>query len=109
LPSGNDPKFKPKDGINRDIVDFCRGTEALIHGAQYTDEEIKDKQGWGHSSYSQAIQVAPKRHTKTGWSWPTMIRTVTIHFCPTWNTGIKSASVTSCSLVKGWLSIGGRS
>jgi hypothetical protein len=59
LPSGNDPKFKPKDGINRDIVDFCRGTEALIHGAQYTDEEIKDKQGWGHSSSPFKVVLLP--------------------------------------------------
>ena len=24
----------------------------------YTDEELKDRKGWGHSSYRQAIEVA---------------------------------------------------
>lgn len=50
------------NGIDRNIVDFCRGADVLIHDAQYTDDEIKGKQGWGHSSYGQAIQVAEKAH-----------------------------------------------
>jgi phosphoribosyl 1,2-cyclic phosphodiesterase len=45
-------------GIDQKIVEFCRGADVLIHDAQYTDDELADKQGWGHSSYGQAIQVA---------------------------------------------------
>ena len=37
---------------------LAEGADLLIHEAQYTSEELKDKKGWGHSSYEQAIQVA---------------------------------------------------
>jgi phosphoribosyl 1,2-cyclic phosphodiesterase len=46
------------NGIDQNIVDFTKGTDLLIHDAQYTAEELKDKGGWGHSSYDQAIRVA---------------------------------------------------
>jgi ribonuclease BN (tRNA processing enzyme) len=29
-----------------------------VHEAQYTDEQLRDHRGWGHSSYGQAIEVA---------------------------------------------------
>jgi len=50
------------DGIDQNIVAFCDSADVLIHDAQYTDDELKDKQGWGHSSFSQAIQVARSAH-----------------------------------------------
>ena len=46
------------DGIDQNIVDFSKDADLLIHDAQYTDEELRDKRGWGHSSYNQAIDVA---------------------------------------------------
>jgi phosphoribosyl 1,2-cyclic phosphodiesterase len=45
-------------GIDKDIVDFCANADVLIHDAQYTETELEDKRGWGHSSYDQAIEVA---------------------------------------------------
>lgn len=50
------------NGIDHNIVAFCDSADVLIHDAQYTDDELKDKQGWGHSSFSQAIQVARSAH-----------------------------------------------
>jgi ribonuclease BN (tRNA processing enzyme) len=44
--------------IDQNIVDFCQGVDVLIHDAQFTEEELERKRGWGHSSYDQAIQVA---------------------------------------------------
>ena len=44
--------------INENIVELCRGADLLIHDAQFTNEELERKRGWGHSSYEQAIQVA---------------------------------------------------
>ena len=40
------------------VVEFCRGADLLIHDAQYTDEELTAHRGWGHSSYTQAMEVA---------------------------------------------------
>lgn len=48
------------DPISEEFVDFCRGADLLIHDAQYTDEELKTHLGWGHSSYSQALEVAER-------------------------------------------------
>lgn len=46
------------DEIDQNVVRLAEGADLLIHEAQYTTEELKDKKGWGHSSYEQAIQVA---------------------------------------------------
>ncbi|NJC25898.1 MBL fold metallo-hydrolase [Neolewinella antarctica] len=46
--------------IDEATVAFCRGADLLIHDAQYTDGELAEHRGWGHSSYSQAIEVAKR-------------------------------------------------
>ena len=46
------------DEIDQNVVRLAENADLLIHEAQYTSEELKDKKGWGHSSYEQAIQVA---------------------------------------------------
>jgi len=38
--------------------DLAAGADLLIHDAQYTDEEYKQRVGWGHSSYSQTFKFA---------------------------------------------------
>ena len=45
-------------GIDLNLVKFCQGADLLIHDAHYTEEELKQKRGWGHSSWVQAIEVA---------------------------------------------------
>ncbi len=40
------------------LVGFLRDGEVLIHDATYDDAEIPTKQGWGHSSASQATDLA---------------------------------------------------
>ena len=52
------------NGIDENVVQLAMNTDVLIHEAQYTDEELKTHQGWGHSSYSQAIEVAEKCNAK---------------------------------------------
>ena len=46
------------------VVAFTRNADLLIHDAQYTPEELKDKKGWGHSSWEQAIEVAVQAGVK---------------------------------------------
>jgi len=39
-------------------VSFCKGVSVLIHDAQYTESDMPQKQGWGHSIVSQVRQFA---------------------------------------------------
>lgn len=41
-----------------EYVDFCMGADLLIHDAEYTPEDYQDRRGWGHSTYSQAVELA---------------------------------------------------
>lgn len=50
--------------VNEDIVAFAQNADLLIHEAQYTDEELINHRGWGHSSFNQAIEVAERAGVK---------------------------------------------
>jgi hypothetical protein len=39
-------------------VNYLHGVDVLIHGAQYIDEDMPHKHGWGHSLISQVRQLA---------------------------------------------------
>ncbi len=46
-------------GTDQRLVAFARGTDLLIHDAQYTEHDyISAKQGWGHSTPEMACNVA---------------------------------------------------
>jgi phosphoribosyl 1,2-cyclic phosphodiesterase len=51
-------------GIDDNVVKLAMNADVLIHDAQYTDEELEMHKGWGHSSYSQAIEVAERAEVK---------------------------------------------
>jgi phosphoribosyl 1,2-cyclic phosphodiesterase len=46
------------ESLDPAIVELAQGADLLLHDAQYTPEELPGKQGWGHSSWEQAIEVA---------------------------------------------------
>jgi phosphoribosyl 1,2-cyclic phosphodiesterase len=50
--------------LDKKVIEFAADADLLIHDAQFTDEELKKKRGWGHSSFSQAIEVAEKANVK---------------------------------------------
>jgi phosphoribosyl 1,2-cyclic phosphodiesterase len=52
------------DNVLPEIVEFCKNADLLIHEAQYTDKELAAHRGWGHSSHTQAIEVAEKAGVK---------------------------------------------
>ncbi|MEM6263334.1 MAG: MBL fold metallo-hydrolase [Bacteroidota bacterium] len=52
------------DQLDPRVVEFCRDADLLIHEAQYTDEELLSHKGWGHSSFSQALEVAEQANVK---------------------------------------------
>ena len=46
------------------FIRFMRGADVLIHDAQYTPAQYKDKTGWGHSPYTYALNLAAKAGVK---------------------------------------------
>ena len=47
------------------LVGFLRGSDMLIHDATYGDDEIPSRTGWGHSSGSQAVDLAIAARIRT--------------------------------------------
>jgi phosphoribosyl 1,2-cyclic phosphodiesterase len=43
---------------------FIQDADILIHDAQYTNEDMPYKHGWGHSTYSQVVQLAIEANVK---------------------------------------------
>jgi ribonuclease BN (tRNA processing enzyme) len=44
--------------LDTELIRFVEGADLYIGEAQYTDEEYKDKVGWGHSPLSATVAVA---------------------------------------------------
>lgn len=57
------PRF-PKSPLWTSGYDLAEESNLLIHDSQYDDPEYEEKVGWGHSSYTQAIQFAELCKTK---------------------------------------------
>ncbi|HTH65134.1 MAG TPA: MBL fold metallo-hydrolase [Gemmatimonadales bacterium] len=54
-PGGN---YGTPGNWRRDLVQFLKGVDLLIHDAMYTPEELDTHRGWGHSSYEEAVELA---------------------------------------------------
>ncbi len=50
--------------LDKRVIELSEDTDLLIHDAQYTDDEIGFRLGWGHSTWMQAIQVAKESKAK---------------------------------------------
>ena len=48
----------PGDHSVEAYIDFCGGTDLLIHDAEYTPEEYLTTRGWGHSVFTDTIDLA---------------------------------------------------
>ena len=56
-----DNELDPPDKVHTSYdewVNFLHGVDVLIHDAQYTEEDMPHKHGWGHSLISQVRQLA---------------------------------------------------
>jgi len=47
-----------------DYLDFCKGADFMIHDAEYTPEEYTTVRQWGHSLYTDALDLAIKAGVK---------------------------------------------
>ena len=54
----------PSSHLNQNIVDIAKGTDILIHDAQYTPEQMPKYKGWGHSSWDQCTDLALQAQVK---------------------------------------------
>ena len=50
----HNPNITPFD----DMVHFCKDTDILIHDSQYTNTDMPDKMNWGHSIYTDTLNLA---------------------------------------------------
>ncbi len=53
----------PADWMDK-LVGFVGGADLLIHDAMFTSEEYQDLEGWGHSTFSQALALAKEAGVK---------------------------------------------
>jgi phosphoribosyl 1,2-cyclic phosphodiesterase len=49
---------------DKNLAEFLRGTDVLIHDAQYTADEYRTKLSWGHSFYEFAVELALEAQVK---------------------------------------------
>ncbi len=49
---------------DKQIVDFISGADVVIMDTNYFDEEYESKSGWGHSSITEAVDVAHRAEVK---------------------------------------------
>ena len=59
-----DPPYAPNSTYDQ-WVNFLHGVDVLIHDAQYTDDDMPHKHGWGHSLISQVRQLATDAEVST--------------------------------------------
>lgn len=57
------PRDKKIIGFD-EFIRFCRDANLLIHDAQYVEEDMPQKKGWGHSLVSQACELAEAAEVK---------------------------------------------
>lgn len=55
----NEIRHHHEGGLPRKVyVDECHGADLLFHDAQYTEEEYATTRGWGHSTFTDAVDLA---------------------------------------------------
>ncbi len=61
----NELGYRHPGGASREeYLDFCRGTDLLVHDAEYRPEEYKRTKGWGHSLFTDALKLAMDAEVK---------------------------------------------
>ncbi|MDB2447012.1 MBL fold metallo-hydrolase [bacterium] len=58
-----DHEGRPSD-TNKKLLEFAKGADILVHDAQYTQEEYQSRVGWGHSTFSQAVENGKRSNAK---------------------------------------------
>ena len=54
----------PKDHLTPNAIEIAKDADVLINDAQFTDEQLPDHKGWGHSSWQQSTSLAKEANVK---------------------------------------------
>lgn len=55
----NELGYEHSGGLtDQEYARLCRGVDLVIHDAQYTEEEYRRTRGWGHSTFTAAVELA---------------------------------------------------
>ncbi|NNM04708.1 MAG: MBL fold metallo-hydrolase [Gemmatimonadetes bacterium] len=57
-------EYSTPDGWMDRMVTFASDADILIHDAMFTAEEYQSREGWGHSTFSQAFELAERAGVK---------------------------------------------
>ncbi|ANK82685.1 MAG: MBL fold metallo-hydrolase [Rhizobiales bacterium NRL2] len=55
----------PAEGNDPRLVEFLRDADIVIYDASYTDEEYKQRVGWGHSTWEAGMRLCDAANAKT--------------------------------------------
>lgn len=62
----NELAYRHRNGLTLDdYAGFARDADLLIHDAEYSEEQYKKTRTWGHSTYSQALELALEAGVKS--------------------------------------------
>ncbi|MDK2818761.1 MAG: MBL fold metallo-hydrolase [Spirochaetota bacterium] len=50
--------------LDQRVVEISQDADLMVHDAQYTEDQIEDHIGWGHSTWQQAVEVANLANVK---------------------------------------------
>ncbi|HNY10048.1 MAG TPA: MBL fold metallo-hydrolase [Candidatus Wallbacteria bacterium] len=54
----NETRYRHPNGRTKEeYIEFCNGADLLIYDSQYTENEYKLTRGWGHSTFSDALEI----------------------------------------------------
>ncbi|MCH7891826.1 MAG: MBL fold metallo-hydrolase [Gemmatimonadetes bacterium] len=56
--------YKVGKGWRKRLVDFLGDVDVLVHDAMFTEEEYESKVDWGHSTFSQTVELAHEAGAK---------------------------------------------
>jgi len=54
----------PENHLNTNIINIARDADVLIIDSQFTEEQLIDHKGWGHSSWQQCVAVSQQANVK---------------------------------------------
>ena len=51
-------------GLNKNVLEIAKNADILIHDSHFSEEDLKEHKGWGHSSWRQGTEVAKMANAK---------------------------------------------
>ena len=51
-------------GLNKNVLEIAKNADILIHDSHFSEEDLKEHKGWGHSSWRQGTEVAKIANAK---------------------------------------------